>query len=63
MLMDVVRTAHPIIKVITSIRTIVLLFSKPSNHVGMLGEVEKLVAIYLTFPVTSATAECLFSSL
>jgi hypothetical protein len=30
---------------------------------GMLQEVDKVLRLYLTYPVTSATAECSFSSL
>ena len=30
---------------------------------GMLGEVDKVIQVYLTYPVTSATAERAFSSL
>ena len=63
MLVDAGKMALPDTKEVTSIRTIALLFSQSSIYVGMLGEVVKLVTIYMTFPVTSATAERSFSSL
>ena len=61
--MDAVKTALPNTKEVTSIRTIASVFAESSIYVGMLREVAKLVTVYLTFPVTSATAERSFSSL
>ena len=44
-------------------RTIADALNQSSVVRGMLSEVDKLVQAYLTFPVTSATAERSFSSL
>ena len=66
MLPDVIRTAFlgsAMIKKITNIRTISDAMNRSTIYKGMLPEVNKLIKLYMTFPVTSATAECSFSSL
>ena len=50
-------------KKVTSVRTIADTLNQNNLVKGMLGEVDKLLRIYLTFPITSATAERSFSSL
>ena len=47
----------------THARTIADTLNQSKIVKGMLGEVDKLLQAYLTFPVTSATAERSFSSL
>ena len=47
----------------TTARTIADTFNQNSVIKGMLNEVDKVLRVYLTFPVTSATAERAFSSL
>ena len=47
----------------TNVRTIADTLNQNSLVKGMLSEVDKLLHIYFTFPVTSATAERSFSSL
>ena len=51
------------IKKVTQVRTISDTLNKSEFVKGMLSEVDKLLRAYLTFPVTSATAERSFSSL
>ena len=51
------------VKKVTSMRTIVDTLKESKVVRDMLGEVDKLLRAYLTFPVTSATAERSFSSL
>ena len=67
MLPDAVRTAFSgsaiRVKKVTNVRTIADTFNQSEMVKGMLGEVDKLLRAYLTFPVTSATAERSFSSL
>ena len=47
----------------TNVRTICDAMNESEIYKGMLGEVEKVLRIYLNFPVTTATAERSFSSL
>ena len=64
MLPDVIRTAFlgsAIIKKITNIRTISDAINRSTIYKGMLPEVDKLIKLYMTFPVTSTTAECSLS--
>lgn len=67
MLPDVVTTAnkehHMGIKRVTSVRTVCDLFNTCSFAKTMLGEVDRLLHIYLTIPFSSATAERTFSTL
>ena len=67
MLPDVIITAnseHSIgIKEVTKINTICDIFNVCSFPKTMLGEINKLLHIYLTIPLTSATAERSYSSL
>ena len=51
------------IKKVTNVRTIAEAMNKSTIYKGMLGEVDKLLKLYFTFPVTTATAERSFSSL
>ena len=66
MLPDAISTAFAgsSIKVkVTNVRTIADALNQNKVIKHMLGEVDKLLRAYLTFPVTSATAERSFSSL
>ena len=66
MIPDVLRTAFQNtsgIKQVTSVRTIAMAMNKSEIYKGMLQEVDKLLKLYFTFPVTTATAERSFSSL
>lgn len=63
MLPDVIKTSSLSIKHVTNVRTIVSAMSESAIYQGMLQEVDKLLRLYLTFPVTTATAERSFSSL
>ena len=48
---------------VTNLRTIAKAMSTSDIYRSMLSEVNKLLTLYFTFPVTTATAEQLFSSL
>ena len=66
MIPDMLRTAFDNtsgIKEVTSVRTIATAMNKSEIYKGMLQEVDKLLKLYFTFPVTTATAERSFSSL
>ena len=67
MLPDVVTTAneehHMGIKRVTTVRTVCELFNTCRFPKTMLAEVDHLLHIYLTIPLTSATAERTFSTL
>lgn len=67
MLPDVVTTANEEhrmgIKRVTTIRTVCDVFNKCRFPKTMLGEVDHLLHLYLTIPLTSATAERTFSTL
>ena len=52
----------PVTKV-TNVRTIAEAMNKSDVSKAMLSEVDKLLKLYFTFPVTTATAERSFSSL
>ena len=61
---DAVKTTLPGVGQATKIRTIYEAFNKPPVTKTRLGEVHKLLRLYLTFiPVTSTTSERTFSSL
>ena len=51
------------VKMVTNVRTIASAMKRSEIHKGMLTEIDKVLKIHLTFPVTSATAERSFSSL
>ena len=57
---DVVRTALPKVRQVTNIRTMCKVFNKTPVTKTLLGEVHKLLRLYLTLPVASATSECTF---
>ena len=67
MLPDAITTAFAgtavKVKKVTNVRTIGDSLSQSTMLRSMLGEVDKLLRAYLTFPVTSATAERSFSAL
>ena len=64
MLPDVIKTAFDgSVKKVTNIRTITEAMTKSSLYQNMLSELDRLLLLYLTFPVTTATAERSFSSL
>ena len=63
MIPDVLRTATSGVKEVTNVRTVAMAMSKSEIYKGMLQEVDKLLKLYFTFPVTTATAERSFSSL
>ena len=67
MLPDVLRTVFSgsaiQLKKVTNVRTIADAFNGNEMVKRMFSEVDKLLRVYLTFPVTSATAERSFSSL
>ncbi len=65
MITDMIKNAfqnHPI-KSVTNVRTIAEGMSQSEMFKRMLGEVHKVLKLYFTFPVTTATAERSFSSL
>ncbi len=63
-LYDTINTAFGgSIKTVTNVRTIADALNQSNIVRGMLNEVDKLVQVYSTYPVTSATAERSFSSL
>ena len=60
MLPDIIRTACSDcvpIKKVTNVRTIAEMMKTNNVYKGLLTEIDKLLWIYFTFPVTSATAE------
>ena len=63
MLPSVIKTSSQAIKQVTSVRTIVGAMAESDIYKGMLPEINRLLKLYLTFPVTTATAERSFSSL
>ena len=66
MLPDMIRTACSEcvpIKKLTNLSTIAEIMETSNVYKGILTENDKLLRIYFTFPVTSATAERSFSSL
>ena len=54
---------HAYITLDTAVQTLCDVFNKQASFKTMLSEVHKLVLLYLTVPVTTATAECSFSGL
>ena len=60
---DAVKTTLPEVRQVTNIRTICEAFNKTPVTKTLLGEVHKLLRLYLTLPVASTTSERTFSSL
>ena len=61
MLPDMIKTAFANISIkVTNVRTIADAMQQSEIYRGMLSEIDKVLKIYLTFPVTSATAEIIF---
>ena len=66
MVPDMIKTAFACelpVKEVTNVRTIAKSMKQSEIYKGMLSEIYKVLKIYFTFPVTSATAERSFSSL
>ena len=63
MLPDAIKTCSMGIKKITDVQTIASVMNESLIYKGMLQEVDILLKLYLTFPVTTSTAERSFSSL
>lgn len=63
MVQDMIKTAMDgIIKKTTNLRTIAQAMDKSNIYKNMLSEIDKLLKILFTIPITSATAERGFSS-
>ena len=60
---DAVRTVLPEVRQVTNIRTMCEAFNKTPVTKTLLREVHKLLRMYLTLPVASATSERTFSTL
>jgi len=61
---DAVKTTLPEVRQVTNIKTICEALNRTAVIKMLLGEVHKLLRLYLTFiPMASATSECTFSSL
>ena len=60
---DAVKTTLPEVRQVTNTRTICEAFNKIPITKTLLGEVHKLLRLYLTLPVASATSKRTFSSL
>ena len=60
---DLIRQALPSVKQVTSMRTICEVMNTQQVYKSMLYEVHNLLRLYLTIPITSATAERSFSAL
>jgi hypothetical protein len=65
MLHEAVKTVSSTmsVKKVTNVKTLADIFNQSKIVRGMVSEVDKLLQAYLTFPVTSTTAERSFSSL
>ena len=66
MVPDMIKTAFACelpIKKVTNVRTVASAMKQSEIYKGMLNEINKVLKLYFTFPVTSATAERSFSSL
>ena len=64
MLPDLIKTAlEGTIKKVTNVRTIADAMVRSEIYQNMLSEANKVLSLYFTFPVTTATAERSFSSL
>ena len=60
---DLIRQELPTVKEVTSLRTICDAMNSNGVFKTMLSQVHKLLRLYLTIPVTSATSERSFSAL
>ena len=63
MVPEVINQALPIVKPVTNVRTVCDAMNANPVTKALLGEVHKLLRLYLTVPVTSATSERVFSAL
>ena len=63
MLQGVIKASSLRVKNVTNVRTILSAMNESTIYKGMLPEVDKILKLYLTFPVTTSTAERSFSSL
>ncbi len=63
MLPDLIKTDSLPVKKETNVRTIAEAMEHSAVYKDMLSEVNKVLKIFFTFPITSATAERSFSSL
>ena len=63
MLPDAIKTSSVGIKKVSNVRTIPSVMNESPIYKGMLLEIDKLLKLYLTFPVTTSTAERSFFSL
>jgi len=64
LLVDVIKQGTPLVKKVTSVRTICEAMNTQSRvYKTMLSEIHKLLRLYLTIPITSATSERTFSAL
>ena len=63
LLADVIKQGTPMAKKVTSIRTICQAMNSEPIYKTMLSEVHKLLRLYLTAPISSATSERAFSAL
>ena len=60
---DVIKQASPMVKKVTSMRTICEAMNSEPIYKILLSEVHKLLRLYLTAPISSATSERAFSAL
>lgn len=63
LLADVIKQASPCVRRVTSVRTIADAMNSQEVYKSLLSEVHKLIRLFLTLPVTSATSERTFSAL
>ena len=63
MLPDAIKASSVGIKKVSNVQTIASVMNESPIYKGMLLEINKLLKLYLTFPVTTSTAERSFSSL
>lgn len=62
-LTDIIKQALPEVKEVTSIRTVCSAMASSNNYKSTFSEVHRLLRLYLTVPLTSATSERAFSTL
>ena len=63
LLHDVVKEALPEVRQVSSICTVCEAMNKSSTYKSILSEVHKVLRLYLTVPITSATSERTFSAM
>lgn len=63
LLHDAVKEACPLVRKVTTIRTVCDAMNAQNSFKSLLSEVHKLLRLYLSIPITSATAERTFSVL